>query len=240
MTERRRIDFEIEVPATPEQVWEAIATGPGIGAWFVPSEVAGHVGGDVVFHLGPGMDAPGTITGWEPPSRFAYEEQDADGKTLGTEFLVEARAGGTCVVRLVSTFSAGYSDEEIEGMGSGWTAFVDNLRIYLTHFGGQPPAAMSVIGTSPDPADATWQRLRAALEADDAPALDGVVERERDDDLLVRAPDGFFNLGVFSWGPTTVTTVRRSCFGPDAEAVAARAEADWSAWMARHFPAAAA
>jgi uncharacterized protein YndB with AHSA1/START domain len=25
----------IEVPGTPEQVWEAIATGPGTEAWFV-------------------------------------------------------------------------------------------------------------------------------------------------------------------------------------------------------------
>ena len=55
-------------------MWEAIATGPGISVWFVPSEVDGREGGDVVFHLGPDMDAPGTVTGWCPPERFAYEE----------------------------------------------------------------------------------------------------------------------------------------------------------------------
>ena len=26
---------EIEVDATPEQVWEAIATGPGLDSWFL-------------------------------------------------------------------------------------------------------------------------------------------------------------------------------------------------------------
>ena len=31
--------FEVEVPGTPEQVWEAIATGPGISAWFMPADV---------------------------------------------------------------------------------------------------------------------------------------------------------------------------------------------------------
>ena len=36
---RRWIQVEAEVPGTPEQVWKAIATGPGISAWFVPSKV---------------------------------------------------------------------------------------------------------------------------------------------------------------------------------------------------------
>lgn len=213
MTERRGTEFEIEVPATPEEVWDAIATGPGIGAWFVPSEVDGRPGGEVVFHLGPGMDAPATVTGWEPPSRFAYEEQDADGRTLGTEFLAEARAGGTCVVRLVSTFSAGYSDEEIEGMGSGWSAFVDNLRMDLTHFAGQAPAAMSVTAMSGEPKEATWARLRAALEGDDAPAL------------------GWGDQTVADRPPERLRPRRRRHGGPRAAA--------WNAWLERHVAAAA-
>ena len=36
---RRSISLQVEVPGTPQQVWEAIATGPGISAWFVPSQV---------------------------------------------------------------------------------------------------------------------------------------------------------------------------------------------------------
>jgi hypothetical protein len=35
---RRSIQIEIEVPGTPEEVWQAIATGPGISSWFVPTE----------------------------------------------------------------------------------------------------------------------------------------------------------------------------------------------------------
>ena len=35
----REIRLETEVPGTPEQVWEAIATGPGIASWFVPAEL---------------------------------------------------------------------------------------------------------------------------------------------------------------------------------------------------------
>ena len=33
---KRWIQVEVEVPGTPEEVWEAIATGPGISSWFMP------------------------------------------------------------------------------------------------------------------------------------------------------------------------------------------------------------
>ena len=42
--QRRKIEVEVEVPGTPEQVWEAIATGPGIAAWFAPADFEQRVG----------------------------------------------------------------------------------------------------------------------------------------------------------------------------------------------------
>src|SRR5688572_23525631 len=100
---RRLVELEFEVPGTPEQVWQAIATGPGISSWFAPTEVEEREGGAVTFHLGPGMDSSGIVTGWEPPRRFAYEERDwsANAPPLATELLVETRSGGSCVVRIV-------------------------------------------------------------------------------------------------------------------------------------------
>ena len=73
---RRSVQAEIEVPGTPEEVWQAIATGPGITSWFVPSEVDECEGCTVVSHFGPGtsMDSVSTITAWEPPHRFAADE----------------------------------------------------------------------------------------------------------------------------------------------------------------------
>ena len=47
---RRSVQVEVEVPGTPEQVWQAIATGPGVSAWFVPAEMDGRVGGSVTHH----------------------------------------------------------------------------------------------------------------------------------------------------------------------------------------------
>ena len=68
---RRSIQVEVEVPGTPEEVWQAIATGPGVSAWFVPTRCEEREGGQVVSNFGPGMDVPATITTWQPPERFA-------------------------------------------------------------------------------------------------------------------------------------------------------------------------
>ena len=34
----RAVSVSITVPGAAEQVWNAIATGPGISSWFVPTE----------------------------------------------------------------------------------------------------------------------------------------------------------------------------------------------------------
>lgn len=76
--DRRSVEIEIEVPGTPEQVWKALATGPGFSAWFMPTTIKEHVGGDVTFVFGPGMQSKGSVTTSEPPypsgvGRTAYD-----------------------------------------------------------------------------------------------------------------------------------------------------------------------
>ena len=149
-----RIEFEIEVPGTPEQVWEALATAAGISAWFLPTESEERLGGRLVTHMGP-EDAPADITGWDPPFRFAYEEDIAAlaGKDpaaitpLASEFLVEARSGGTCVVRVVSSafgVGADWEQEFVEDMKHGWLPYFEQLRLYLRHFPGQRATTFAV------------------------------------------------------------------------------------------------
>jgi uncharacterized protein YndB with AHSA1/START domain len=96
---RRYVQAEVEVPGTPEEVWQAIATGPGISSWFVPTEVeVGHDGvpATVRSHFGPGtsMDSLASVTAWEPPHRLAAESRDdmgPSGPPVATEWIVEAR-----------------------------------------------------------------------------------------------------------------------------------------------------
>ena len=62
------------MPGTPEQVWAAIATGPGISAWLHHTEVEEREGGGrYAFHMGAGLNESGVVSGWDPPRRFATE-----------------------------------------------------------------------------------------------------------------------------------------------------------------------
>ena len=72
---RRSVQVEVEVPGTPEEVWQAIGTGPGISSWFVPAEIEERDGKPVAVKLnfGPGMESSSVVTAWDPPRRFVAE-----------------------------------------------------------------------------------------------------------------------------------------------------------------------
>lgn len=156
------IGLEVEVPGTPEQVWAAIATGPGITAWMQPTDVEEREGGTFSYDLGTAVGRIfGTVTGWDPPHRFAEESRweltSGSAGLLATEWLIQARSGGTCLVRMVMTgFGTGTEwDNEIDGMAAGLRVALDSLRRYLTHAGsgrashaGQGPVTLN--GASPD------------------------------------------------------------------------------------------
>lgn len=186
----RAIELEIDVPGTPEEVWHAIATGPGISSWFVPMEVEEHVGGRAAMDFGDIGTDDATVTAWEPPRRVVFESTGE--RALAYEWLVEARDGGTCVVRLVNSgFGSGADwDGDYHGMSEGWKIFLENLRLQLTHFRGRSARAVIPTVMVPGPNQPAWESLCAALgirpdvsegerveSGADAPSLAGVVEK---------------------------------------------------------------
>jgi uncharacterized protein YndB with AHSA1/START domain len=265
MTEEpiRTIEVEVEVPGTPEQVWEAIATGPGIAAWFVPAEVEGREGGAIAYDMGGGMEESAVVTAWEPPRRFAGEEEwqpseDRPAARLATEFLVEASSGGTCVVRLVSSLFAGGGDwgDELESMREGWRMFLENLRLYLTHFAGQRSSRIGVGVPAAGSLDEAWAELGGGLGIADAaegervaaaagsPPLAGRVERTiagaHHRGLAIRLDEpapGVALVFVNTWLGRCYANVSAYLFGDEAADVAARDAQPWRAWLERRFSA---
>jgi uncharacterized protein YndB with AHSA1/START domain len=261
MNEQRRIEVEVELPVTPEQAWEAIATSRGITAWFMPAEVDERVGGSVVHHHEADMSSSGTITAYDAPHRFAYEENaeefapdDTGPPVTATEFLVEARGGGGCVVRVVmSGFGEGDAwDQAIESFTAGWRQALVSLRLYVTHFLGESVASVNAGGFIERDHDAAWkwftQQLgipatprrgeRVATASPGTPALSGTVEQagERMMTVVLDAPArGIGLVGAGGAGDETFVTVRAQLFGPDAAGVAAREQASWKTWFAGHL-----
>ena len=162
----RAIDLDIEVPGTPEEVWEAVASGPGITAWFVPARVDGRLGGTCELDFGPGVGVEtARITAWEPPRRLVAEVAAEGRPAFAMEWLVEARDGGTCVVRLINSgFGSGADwDAEYDATEAGWRLFLYNLRLYLTHFPGRRCSSVLVNGHADGPVDRAFGELAAAL-----------------------------------------------------------------------------
>ncbi len=166
---RRSVQVEVEVPGTPEQVWQAIASGPGISAWFVPTTLDGKVGGSIALDFGGGMVSSATITEWQPPHRFVAEDRTwiQGGPPVATEWIVEARKGGSCVVRVVHSLFASTDDwdGQLEGTESGWPGYFRVLRHYLQHHAGEPAASFSVMAPTATGADGIWNELARALGA---------------------------------------------------------------------------
>jgi uncharacterized protein YndB with AHSA1/START domain len=257
-SEARAIDLDVEVPGTPEEVWQAVASGPGITAWFVPARVDGRVDGTVELDFGPGYGAEtARITAWEPPRRFVAETAAGQGRpAFAMEWLVEAREGGTCVVRLIhSGFGGGDDwDAEYESTEAGWRLFLDNLRLYLTHFPGQRCSSVLVNGHAEGPVDRAFGDLAAALglptraregervaaTVPGVPPLAGMVERAAPNMLTLLleqpAPGIAFVVSEPAGDGSAHASVYAYLFGEGAAAAADRDEPAWRAWMQRHFP----
>ncbi|MCW5775573.1 MAG: SRPBCC domain-containing protein [Phycisphaeraceae bacterium] len=256
---RRSIRLEVEVPGTPEQVWQAIATGPGISCWFVPAEFDVRDGKPVALKLtfGPGMESTSAVTEWNPPHQWATRSDGwiPGSPPIANEWSVESRAGGTCIVRIVQSLFASTDDwdNQLEGAEHGWPGFLRTLRLYLTHFRGQRSATMKWMAPFAGTEAQAWETLTAAMglqgvgvgERWTAPAgvpvAAGVVDHFTRDpyDALLRLDKpgpGIAALGVFSMAGRSMVAVGFYLYGDQADANVARETPRWDAWFQARFP----
>ncbi|GAA3960115.1 SRPBCC family protein [Actinoplanes auranticolor] len=200
-------DFEArldaDVPATPEQVWDAVATGPGISSWFVGrTEIDGET---VRTSFGAGAMPAGTVTVAQPPHRFAYRhETGEDGRFVAYEYLIEGRAGAATVLRTVTSGFLPGDDwaEEYEAMRYGTELFFHTLTECLRWFPGRLASPLTAFGPPVTDWPRTWQALHRALGLGTAPRAgdpvhtamipDGVVSFTNPHTLAVRGPDAIY------------------------------------------------
>ncbi len=262
---RRSVQVEVEVPGTPEEVWQAIATGPGISAWFVPTVFEQTDGAPVAvtMNFGPGMESRAAITDWHPPKMFAAQSEGWGGSPpMATEWSVEARAGGVCLVRVVHSLFASTDDwdKQLESTESGWPAFFRTLRIYFTHFRGQAGALMQFVVPVAATEAQAWDTLTAAFALQGvsagqrwaAPAgtpagitlgtaaPSGVVEyaSHNPNDVLVRLDQpgpGVAAFGSFDMGGQIMVAVNFYRYGDQAAQAVATETPLWQAWMQARF-----
>lgn len=251
---KRWVEMEVVVPGTPEQVWQAIATGPGYTAWFTPATIDERVGGAIRFDMGENGESIGEVTVWEPPFRFGYVERDwaENAPDLATDITVTARPGGGCVVRMVHWLSASTDawDEQMEGFEGGWPGFFEVLRLYLSHFSGLKAAAVLATASVNIPQLDVWKRLiegfglagadvgeeRTAARTPEP--LSATVERIQQDDsqrhvlLRLKQPSpGIALIGTYRVADATSASMVFYLYGDDAPERAAASETVWRGWF---------
>ena len=174
--EKRWLEMQLVVDGSPEQVWQAMATGPGNSAWFTDAEIEERVGGALRFDFGPSGDSTGEVTEWDPPYRFGYVERDwsGDAPPVATEVTVTGHGSDRCVVRMVHSLFTDRDDwdGELEGFESGWAGHFAVLRSYLRHFAGRRAVSYHLSSASQDSPYETWKRLTEALHLDGVDAGD--------------------------------------------------------------------
>jgi hypothetical protein len=223
---------EVILPATPEEVWQAVATAKGNEAWLFPNEID--------------PEGTGTKT-WDPPTRFAARTEQGDWFNA-VEFELEGREGGTTLLRYVhSGIFVDDWDNQYDAVQQHTDFYLHTLAEYLEQFRGRtatfigdPPQGIQGPPGSAGPDG--FERLRRALGLDERASegdsvrlsphglepVDGVIDYRRGNFLGVRSADAlycFFGRNAFG-GPVGISI---HSFAPDIDAE--EAQQRWQQWL---------
>jgi uncharacterized protein YndB with AHSA1/START domain len=235
---------EATVNATPDQVWDAIASSTGMDGWFMgDNEVEPRLGGEVETRL-PGFSMRSTITTFEPPNRFVTSSPTSDeGRFDVFSFEIEGRAGASTRIRLVHSGFLPQDDWELEydALRNGDPAYLAKLVEYVEHFRGRQAVPITLWGGQVSK-ERAWAEFTKAIgvgpapkvgdaahfRADGLPDLDGEVDYVTRDFLGFRTADGMYR---FIHGMGTIA-IGHHLFAPVDRAAT---EAAWQAWIDRTF-----
>lgn len=244
MTHPFEIELETTLPATPEQVWEAIATGPGVDSWFMGrTEIEAREGGTAAMETG-GHREEATITGYEPGRRLATRTAaGADGRFMAFEYLLEGREGGSTVLRVVHSGVLGDDwQDEYDALRRGWPFHLNTLREYLAHFPGRTAVPVFGFEQAGDRSPADVRALlaealslptpiatgaRAQGGPDGLPVRDGEVVWADDERFALRTADALY---TFHHG-SGMALMFHHLFAPAAAPADADPEKAWQRWL---------
>ncbi len=227
---------EIELAATPEQVWEAITTRHGFAGWFADVEPIPDVA---------------SREAWEPPRCLLVRlPRASNGATQAFEYVIESRGEGQALLRFVHS---GFLGNDWEGgfdfasvTGEGWDMYLHTLAEYLEYFRGRPATYVEAEDPAASASTKAWPALLAALGLSigvmpgdrvrlapkGLPPIAGVVDYVSEHFLGLRADDALYRFhGRAPLGLPIAVGHHFFDGGVDAAAIA---EA-WRIWLAAVF-----
>jgi hypothetical protein len=240
MSREFEIRREVELPATPEDVWEAVATSAGTAAWLFPS-------GEIEPREGGTTSDGSVVKAWDPPNHFAVRYEGEGGFFNALEYIIEGRGGGTTVLRYMhSGVITDDWDNQYDAANQHTDFYLHTLGEYLEHFSGR---AVTYVGEVPGgivaPASSAgadaFGVLRDALgvngaapgdavrvDVDGVGTLDGVVDYVQPNFLGIRTDDALYRFyGRNAFGMPVGMAVHAFAEGVDKD----EAQAAWQAWL---------
>jgi hypothetical protein len=186
---------EVILSATPERVWDAVATNEGNAGWLFPNDVD-----------------PGAAKQWEPPAHLHIrQEQGASFNDL--DFMIEDRGDGTSGLRYAhtGTFPPENFEAQNDQIQQHTDFYLHTLGEYVAHFSGRPVTYIGEVpGGIQGPASSVtpdgFDRLKVALglaagvsegdevglRPDGAEPIDGVVDYLRPNFIGIRTADALY------------------------------------------------
>jgi hypothetical protein len=225
---------EVILPASPEEVWEAVATEAGNAAWMFPNAID--------------PDGPATKV-WDPPHRFVVRMDQGEWFNA-LEFQIEAREGGTSVLRYMhSGIFVDDWDSQLDAVQQHTDFYLHTLSEYLEHFCGRKVTYIGdvpggILGPPVSAGADGFERLQRALgvsgsEGDAVTfalagpaAIAGVIDYRRPNFLGVRSADALYRFfGRNAFGKPVGMSIHAFADDVDAEQV----KGEWQRWLASVF-----
>ncbi len=236
MTREFEIRRRIELPATPEQVWDAITSGTG--GWLWPVEHEPRAGG--------ATSEGGTITAWDPPRHLATRAEGENGWFNQLDFAIEGREWGAVLRYVHSGIFVADWDDQYDAADSHTDFYLHTLGQYLRWFTGRTPTYVSVQGPPASREANAFEVLRRGLglagqaaagdavrlEPREVGPLDGVVDYLTPHFAGIRTANGLYRFfGRDAWGMPVAVALHLFVPGVDPE----RTARAWSAWLEALF-----
>lgn len=229
--------FEVKAGATieggVEKTWDAVVSGTS--GWQWPMEVEPRLGGAGPF----GSE----VTAWQPPSHFSIQMEGPDGFFNTLDYVFEEGANGRTRLRYQhdGIFMQDMDDAEwgnqYDGVRLHTDFYLHTLSQYVQYFSGKQAAFADVQGPAESAAPDAFERLKAAIGADqagqtvsfDVPGLgeiNGELDYLTDHFAGVRTDTAMYRFfGRNAFGQLVGMTVHDFADGADAH------EDQWKSWL---------
>lgn len=173
MTEIVGKQFDFEIKADLDLVWDALTTSDGLATWYVErAEVDLRPGGELKVDWGTGPHAMGTFEVVDAPRRLKLVYGGAE---TGAEEWLLSHENGVTHVRLIHSLPVeeGSTWDDMYGdITRGWSLFMGTLAWAAENQGELGRESAVRLG---DIADGAWPRVIEALGLEQTPVAGGTI-----------------------------------------------------------------